>query len=398
MNSKILRPQPKLGLSVLEVLSSMLVALIGVAGVLVMIPFATKQGQAGFDLDRSNTVAANAIAMFEIGEHDRLVDGNPTWVTDDTTTPITLIAAPDTLAIDPLGIVENGAAYAQFPPASSITSAGFTAGTGGAFPFIDVVNLSNYFPANAAATQFSAFTEADAVRMFVNRDSLVFNTEKDSAGTELDELAPPFQVRDVSGGLDIRRQFRGDISWMTILSPLLDSPEVIAGDVPDQWKFEQHILVFKDRTVDQTDIIFPIAQVDLAEMGYVATGTGNNDYLRPGSTIIIDGTASDIRKNDWIMLVNQDPALEVGYQKQVGFFRVIGLGAEYDSGGDTYTPITLDGPNFNLRNGGATIPDLYAVHLVNYPTTFPDDNDRKGHVVNVFQRTMRLKQESVWHK
>ena len=71
------------------------------------------------------------------------------------------------------------------------------------------------------------------------------------------------------------------------------------------------------------------------------SGTTEPDVLLPGSTVLIEGEALDVRKDDWIMLINEDPTLEAGFQKQIGFFRVIGLGG-YDSGNDR-TPITLDG-------------------------------------------------------
>ena len=400
MNMKSSIMHSRAGISVLEVLSAMLVALIGIAGVLVMIPFATKQGQVGLDLDRSNTVAENAIAMLELGEHDRVIAGAPTWIADAAGTRL---AAPATVAIDPLGVIENGfASYGQFPPLSSITAASMNPNLGDMtdFPVIATMNLSNYVPSNPAGSEFVTFLKSDARRLCVNRDALVFNTEKDATGADLAELAPPLQVFDidVASGLTLRRQYRGDVSWMSVMVPHLDSPTEI-GSAPDNWKFEQNILVFKDRTLDQSNIIFPIAQVDLVEMGY-GSDSGNADFLRTGSTVILYGEATDVRKNDWIMLLNQDPDLEDGYEVQVAFHRVIGLGATYRSriDGNPRTPITLDGPNFSLRNADSTVPAVYAVHLVNFANTFPAETERKGHVVNVYQRTMRLKKDSVWHK
>ena len=55
------------GLSVIEVLTSIVVALIGVFGVLAMIPFSVKQTQTGLDQDVATSLARNALSSFEAG-------------------------------------------------------------------------------------------------------------------------------------------------------------------------------------------------------------------------------------------------------------------------------------------------------------------------------------------
>ena len=55
------------GLSVIEVLTSIVVALIGVFGVLAMIPFSVKQTQSGLDQDAATSMARNAVSRFEAG-------------------------------------------------------------------------------------------------------------------------------------------------------------------------------------------------------------------------------------------------------------------------------------------------------------------------------------------
>ena len=53
------------GLSVIEVLTSIVVALIGVFGVLAMIPFSVKQTQSGLDKDAATSMARSAMSNFE---------------------------------------------------------------------------------------------------------------------------------------------------------------------------------------------------------------------------------------------------------------------------------------------------------------------------------------------
>jgi hypothetical protein len=55
------------GLTIVEVLTSIVVAMIGVFGVMVLIPFAVKQAQRGLDNDTAVIVANNAYSQFEAG-------------------------------------------------------------------------------------------------------------------------------------------------------------------------------------------------------------------------------------------------------------------------------------------------------------------------------------------
>ena len=54
------------GISIIEVLTSLVVAAIGVSGVLVLIPFAVKQSQLGIDNDLADVVGVNAIEDLQI--------------------------------------------------------------------------------------------------------------------------------------------------------------------------------------------------------------------------------------------------------------------------------------------------------------------------------------------
>ena len=54
------------GITIIEVLTSIVVAMIGVFGVMIMIPFAVKQAQSGLDNDAATNIARNAYDQFEI--------------------------------------------------------------------------------------------------------------------------------------------------------------------------------------------------------------------------------------------------------------------------------------------------------------------------------------------
>ena len=60
------------GVTIIEVLTSIIVAVIGVAGVLVMIPFGIRQAQTGLDLQDSTVLAENALHEFQIRSYGEL--------------------------------------------------------------------------------------------------------------------------------------------------------------------------------------------------------------------------------------------------------------------------------------------------------------------------------------
>ena len=66
------------GISIIEVMTAVVVAMIGVFGTLVLIPFAVKQAQSGLDLDDARNLAVNSRATFEamgFDDPDRWVAG-----------------------------------------------------------------------------------------------------------------------------------------------------------------------------------------------------------------------------------------------------------------------------------------------------------------------------------
>lgn len=74
------------GITIVEVLTSIVVAMIGVFGVMVMIPFAVQQAQSGLDLDDSSNMADNATQTLQILEYHRInEDGFLPWIDADAT-------------------------------------------------------------------------------------------------------------------------------------------------------------------------------------------------------------------------------------------------------------------------------------------------------------------------
>ena len=321
------------GLSVIEVLTSIVVALVGLAGVLAMIPFSIKQTQSGLDQDAATTMARNALSNFEASGY-KIVSGLPPqllWI-DSAGNNVTTAASNPLVCIDPLGITEQGG-FNTFPFNSSAN-------------YMETVTL--------ARPDGAPFTVTDARRMFRLTDDIVF-AESDDPNIEDSELNGPQQifnegVNPVDGSIiQLNRQSTGAVSWCAIAQPIINDPNAEEVDI---YKF--HVLVFKDRV---TDSMVPESEMAAAR---VTSPTG---LAQPLSTIEIDVPLNDtIRRNDWVMLHNQDPASgPEAFRTNITFARVSNLFSD----GVTST-LTLDGPKFDFTTTPTTV-----VHLRDVVAVFP---------------------------
>ena len=331
------------GLSVIEVLTSIVVALVGLAGVLAMIPFSIKQTQSGLDQDAATTMARNALSNFEASGY-KIVSGLPprlNWVASDDSSletadeddsRVTTAASNPLVCIDPLGITEQDG-FSTFPFNSSVN-------------FMETVTL--------ARPDGAPFTVTDARRMFRLTDDIVF-AESDDPNIEDSELNGPQQIFNESVNpadgsiIQLNRQSTGAVSWCAIAQPIINDPNAEEVDI---YKF--HVLVFKDRV---TDSMVPESEMAAAR---VTSPTG---LAQPLSTIEIDVPLNDtIRRNDWVMLHNQDPASgPEAFRTNITFARVSNLFSD----GVTST-LTLDGPDFDFTTTPTTV-----VHLRDVVAVFP---------------------------
>lgn len=365
------------GITIVEVLTAMVVALIGVFGVMILIPFAVKQAETGLDLDDARRQAENAIAQFQIGGYQRLVTNLP----NDVARPLWIdntglqVSAPDVYAIDPLSIFANGEVFDQFPPSYSISPPPPQPNFPN-FPLIKEVNLADYDPDTGISVWTGDQGEAMARRLFRNTDDLVF-------GSALSDLDPPQQIFDTGAtGEPVGRQSRGEMSWMAIVVPSYDDGNPNQSD--QIWKYRLYVLVFKNRVL-QTSSTNPVARFPIGKV------MSANDIGYGGGNVTLESEISDVRKDDWVMLINEDSELPQGFQKQVAFFRVIA------TFGNT---MTLDGPDFHFVSGSSQPLTTYAVHLANYDAAAMANGElnRLGHVVSVYERTFVWELDSDWNR
>ncbi len=343
-------PARRTGISVVEVLSAMVVALIGVFGVMVLIPFSVQQAQSGLDRNESATVGRNALEQLEI-EGFRFVDsqdntriGQASNVGGSISCRNLLNDPPRVLVVDPLFVADRGASS--------------TPGT----RYQNFVGFDRFTLADSLNQEMSV---AMARQMCRTTDDLQFQSA-------VDELGPPQQIFD-EALVDhdnnpatpkvirpVRRQSDGRMSWNAVLVPVGASASN-AG-----LRFRMNILVHKDRDL--------LDGVQYEPRQAVLLG---------GGTVQLNSPLTDVRRDDWVMLRNTQAGGNSGYQsqhQQVGFYRVTAVDG-------TNSILTLDGPDWDPGNGPANLYHLVGVR----------DGKRSGQVINVYERTMQWERKSNWN-
>ena len=348
------------GISVVEVLTAIVVAMIGVFGVMILIPFAVQQAENGLDRDEASIIGRNAFEQFEI-EGFRFVDSN-----GDTR----FRAAAGSLNVDPASPLSAARVIVVDPLPVSAT------GVIGSFPAdFPAVPTAQFGQVNLNDDLGDAFTTPVARKMFRSTDDLQFTSA-------LTELGAPQQVFDVdSDGLKVRRQSQGRMSWNAVLVPVKDDYDintVPAGGTPPL-KYKMHVLVHKDRELEAPSATGPRYPTRAVTSPLTGTGFG-------GGTVTVE-KLPDVRKDDWVMLVNQANGGEPGFDKQVAFYQVAGVSNENPAN----TILTINGPDFAFGTGATQL-----VHLVQF-RTLNGSVSRGGRVINIFERTMRWEQKSNWN-
>ena len=341
------------GLSVIEVLTSIVVALIGVFGVLAMIPFSVKQTQSGLDQDAATTLARNALSNFEASGH-KIVSDIPgsnirqlNWIAPSGASVTTAVASP-MVCIDPLGILEGTDSFpfnSSDPPFE--------------IPSVTLALPGGQVEADGTRTLLP-FDIADARRMFRLTDELVFE-QADDLTVEDSDLNGPQQLFNEGPRGILNRQSVGSISWCAIAEPVVNSSVAVEVD-----SYKLHVLVFKDRIIDsEMDAAMVTSPITA---GQVSTITIN----RP-----LGAFSADVRRNDWVMLRNSNTSgrPDIAFARVTNFFsEPIDPDAPIDP--TATSELTIDGPDFDFSTPTAM------VHLRD--------------VVAVFTRTIKLETSSEW--
>lgn len=372
------------GISLFEVLVSIMVAGIGLLGVLVLIPFAVKTSERGLDQEAALTHARNSFADFEANGYRNTSN----WINPDSS----VIDSGTVYCIDPIRVARKD------------TYAGTTTDlvfpytfdpSGGVFP--DSLNIPVITLEDSASSELSL---ALSRRIFSAPDDLLFDDSPDS------DIAGPTQRYFQDGVSNVKRQNVGRISSMMFAIP--------DGNIDGQWTL--YTVVMKDRTIDPVEYaalrtggnydpasadaippgiprVFeltepPVVNSNVSETGYGGGDVEMTELNQPPQE------EPEIRNNDWVILLN-GPATSIVPPTQdiqnIGFFRVISS----DIDGTTHR-VTLQGPDFNFTdNVGFFNPDPDG-----NPSTPPPPVNTKTYailipnVIAVFERTIREETES----
>ena len=360
----------------IEVLTSIVVALIGVFGVLAMIPFSVKQTQSGLDQDAATSMARNALANFEasgfnikteVGGVKQLnwIDANLSPVITETVAPPNFTGCNGLICIDPLGVAESGV-FGSFPFRNDSLPANLALPT--------PLNIGTVTLARPGGAPFSL---ADARRMFRLTDDLVFE-QADNPDVADSDLLGPVQIfnEGVVGGAvqSLNRQSNGTISWCALVHPqgAANSRQI------ENLKF--YMLVFKDRETT----VAPDPMVTDGKMA-AALVRAPTAFAQAATVTVEDPVnpirfVDQVRRNDWVMLINRSSGTEPEFRRtNVSFARVANTSSNEAMGTSS---LTLDGPDFLFTPPTPAENATYIVHLKD--------------VVAVFPRTIKLEDSSEW--
>lgn len=345
--------------SIIEVLASIAVILVGMLGVMILVPYAVQMSSTGLNIDAAIAAARNSYDQFVIeGYRDDanwlIQDSNglpvlarQLWVNQNPATP---------LSIDPMAITR----HPDNVPNYSINETGFPFNPDPRFPFdyrILPANLVQRDPAQADPDIFVPFDRAAADRLCQAGDDLVF-----LAAPESSPEGGPLQEFDRLQGSPLKRQSEGQFSWSALAFPQPNAS-------PHSYRI--YFLIYKNRGFDLNDPSIwmrfsPVLQPTVTvPVGFPVPPVSTINLRRP-----IDETA--VRKDDWVMLINKRKPGVTAFDWQVAFCRVISASGNF---------LTVDGPVFDFNPNTHT--DTYAVHLKD--------------VVMVYDRTIVNEGQSSWN-
>lgn len=345
---------PRRGFSIIEVLTSIVVAMVGVLGVMIMVPFAVQQAQTGLDSDAAIVAGRNAFDQFEVSGYR-----NPqNWIFLNPDTGNLEFVNPDRpqiFSIDPIAVnsnddtANNGFNYVDtwFPYNQKNASI-----SGFGYPVSAAYRIS---AANLATPLGNPMGAAEANRMFYSQDELIFDVPDAAPGVVDASLNGPAQVYDFGANpaIGLRRQSLGSISWSALVVPTRDFPTVTAA-----WKYQMYILLHKNRRAGLTPIPDPDPTDNYGRMltaridPILNTGLASplsNVYLDDVTLKVEEGDL--LRKDDWVLLINEVLNADPGFNVQLAFCRVVSY-ADGD-GVSTKSSITLapiDSEEFNFGN------------------------------------------------
>jgi hypothetical protein len=356
--SRRFRSHSRRGLTILEVLMAIGVAVVGLFGVWALIPVAGQKAQRAILEDEKSAFGRSAFHDFEV----RGMRDPKNWLWQSTGNPAPF--APQATVAKPRPLL--GMSYCIDP--YLIADRG-TAATPSAVPFFPAAPdppVSPFFMRRVTLRSAQGSTSA-MDRQFARR---VFETVDDlETSPQDDESLPAAQQFSMVDPNDptlgaSRRLARGDLSWMATVVPANIYP-TLQPSPTDSYLLS--IVVFNKRdfgaTFNEQEAVF--------DVNPVVPGQGYG-----GGDITLDATNTELNRNDWVVLAQAfpGPTNAAGNRPPLTRFLWYRVVAVDDDG--TATNVTLDGQDWNP----------------NFTTKCIAVRD----VVAVYEKTIRLETSSLW--
>ena len=349
------------GISIIEVLTSLVVAAIGVSGVLILIPFAVKQSQLGIERDIADLVGVNATEDLQLRGFTIVDDsGDLPWTggmvgttiidqnTADerhiasgegiiTTLPIENAITPQVVHLDPYSLAASMQRRIDDGLAANF---GFPVSAGESNPDI----LTRYLPAALKIPVMTLVRRGpvggvlgltESQMLVQGSDDLVFG-QTDFRGIEADELAGPqpyFTLSDA--GSPVARQYLGRVSWSAVMMPekatgamsrpIIDpaSGSLINTTTPAS-RYRVHVLTYAERSVQElnrltepdADNLNDMFAATVARYPFAPATSGDRDsspnpnnlnggFVSAVNRIVLNNAQIvGVVKDDWVMLIN----------------------------------------------------------------------------------------------
>ncbi len=329
------------GVSLMEVLISIFVLMVGLLGVAALIPVGGSEIREAVKADRS--AALGTAALREI-QARRMLEAFR-WAEDSPATRIPMWIGGtgfdiDTsirhVMIDPLYVQANGV-YA-FPNATGATAT------------MDRVTLRS-----TPYTTGTALGAEAAREIFVGRDDIVFHVP--DGASERARL----QYRPRSGGtVQVDTNFNpsshvpdseGNYSWMVMVAPAIGDKDR-PGQIPqadDRQRLVCSVIVFYKRDLDASN-----AEV-IAAAAFNSGGYGGGDVTLSVAEAN-KAYLERVQKNGWI-LIGTNMATSNPRDDIFRWYRVVAVGEVVSQGGNSELGVTVVGPDWplDLVPGGASV-------------------------------------------
>ena len=381
--------QARRGTSILEVLTTMLVATVGVFGVVALIPFAARQSELGLSQEDGINAARNLQQRLEAtGYYNPFLwsDGTNTALPNSAyaTNPLTGgTRGIRGFCLDPIGFATGTGDptvvdLAFFPNSNiDLTANSFTNGTTAQFPrlllnaagteWVEGLPRFTVFDLNnVELDSSSAGNLIKAKRLFGYDNDLVYQNPLQKAD------APTQDYLVNSANTNFKRATNGSISTMVFAIARGD-------DLSQSNEYTFYTVVFNRRVNDPTVSSDRIFLVNTAALPPVIYGGGDIAYTE---LTAFNPDTRRFGRNDWVMLLNAnpsaDPTIDPDQIQSLQFYRVQ---EAYEVSGSER--LTLQGGDFKLTDSAGNYLPTYMIYM-------PD-------VIAVYESTFRWEGNSTWN-